>query len=82
MSRLVIVGALSIAFLRAAAGQNGALLVRTDLDCKWSVDGQPQGVLNSGDEKRLSLSAGEHKLEATPVSSYTSSGLPTCSIWP
>jgi len=67
MSRLLIFAALLVAFLRAAAGQNGALLVRTDLDCKWSVDGQPQGVLNSGDEKRLSLSAGEHKLEATPV---------------
>ena len=48
-------------------GQSGSLLVRTDLECRWSVDGEPQGVLKIGDRARLSLSLGEHHVEAVPV---------------
>jgi len=48
-------------------GQTASLLVRTDLECKWSVDGEPRGVLKTGDQVRLSLLPGEHRVEAVPV---------------
>jgi hypothetical protein len=47
--------------------QTASLLIRTDLECRWSVDGEPQGVLKTGDRVRLSLPLGEHRLEAVPM---------------
>src|ERR1700683_3005868 len=47
--------------------QTASLLVRTDLECRWSVDGESRGVLKASDQIRLNLSPGEHRLEAVPV---------------
>lgn len=57
----------AISFVQALHGQTASLLVRTDLDCRWSVDGEPRGVLKTSDQVRLSLSPGEHRVEAVPV---------------
>jgi hypothetical protein len=48
-------------------GETGSLLVRTDLECRLSVDGEYRGVLKVGDEVRLSLLPGEHRVEAIPL---------------
>lgn len=57
----------ALVFVQAASGQTASLLVRTDLECRWSVDGESKGVLSAGDGVRLSLSLGEHRIEAVPV---------------
>jgi hypothetical protein len=43
------------------------LRVRSDLECRLSIDGQPGGVLKPGDEVRLNLVPGDHQIEAVPV---------------
>jgi hypothetical protein len=48
--------------------QRATLLVRTDLDCTWSIDGKSQGPLHVGDRVSVFLGLGEHLIEATPVS--------------
>ena len=57
----------SLLLAQVLPGQSGSLLVHTDVECRWSVDGEPQGVLKTGDRARLSLSLGEHRVEAVPV---------------
>jgi hypothetical protein len=59
--------AVALYFIQALPGQTAALLVRTDLECRWSVDGEARGVLKTGDQVRLSLSPGEHQVEAVSV---------------
>jgi hypothetical protein len=56
-------------FLLAASGlaQTASVSVRTDLECRLSVDGKPQGVLKPGDELRLNVPVGEHKMGAVPA---------------
>ncbi len=49
------------------APANAQLLVHTDLNCRLIVDGKPRGELRVGDGLRLSLTPGEHHLEAVPV---------------
>jgi len=44
------------------------VLVRTDLQCRWSIDGKPQGVLSVDDRVTVSLGIGEHLMEAVPLS--------------
>jgi len=57
----------SLVLLQAAIGQTASLLVRTDLECRWSVDGESKGILSIGDGVRVSLTLGEHRIEAVPV---------------
>jgi hypothetical protein len=65
MKLLTALAALSC--VQALSGQTAYLLVRTDVECRWSVDGNPQGILKTTDQARLSLSPGEHRVEAVPV---------------
>jgi hypothetical protein len=79
----VWVGALllALAFVGYACAQQGAastesyrqaqtatLLVRTDLECNWSVDGKSKGVLRVEDRVSVPLELGEHLIEAVPLS--------------
>lgn len=52
--------------LSALAGaQAGAtLIVKTDIDCNWTLDGQAMGLLKAGDSKSLPVSSGEHLIRA------------------
>jgi hypothetical protein len=43
------------------------LLVRTDVECRLSVDGKTRGTLKTGDGIRLSLPPGGHGIEAFPL---------------
>jgi len=52
---------------RTARGEAAFLVLRTDLECRLSVDGDPKGVLKVGTEIRVSLPAGEHRVTASPV---------------
>jgi Protein of unknown function (DUF1566) len=61
----LVVAALLLA--QAAFGQTASLLVRTDLECYWSVDGEPKGTLAAGDGVSVNLPLGEHRIEAVPV---------------
>jgi hypothetical protein len=70
------VALIAFSFIQASSGQHltgetGSLLVRTDLECRLSVDGEPRGVLKVGDEVRLVLPLGEHRVEAVPLSGGT-----------
>ena len=55
-----------------AAGSKGqvpaaTLLFRTDLECRWSIDGESKGVLHLDDRVRVTLELGEHLIEAVPT---------------
>jgi hypothetical protein len=64
----VIMTALAVASsLQTVHGQAANLRVRSDLECRLSVDGQPRGVLKPGDEVRVHLVPGDHRIEAVPV---------------
>jgi hypothetical protein len=52
----------------APANPTATLLVRTDLECNWSIDGEAKGVMKTGDRVRLTLELGEHLIEAVPAS--------------
>lgn len=54
----------AVAFICAALCQGAELLVRTDVECGLSVDGVARGTLKTGQEVRLSLTPGEHRIEA------------------
>jgi hypothetical protein len=46
--------------------QSGAtLLVTTDLDCSWTLDGHPLGSLTAGGYARIPVSLGKHYIHAT-----------------
>ena len=52
--------------LSALAGaQAGAtLIVKTDMNCNWTLDGQAMGLLKAGDSRDLPVSSGEHLIRA------------------
>jgi hypothetical protein len=52
--------------LSALAGaQAGAtLVVKTDMNCNWTLDGQAMGLLKAGDSRDLPVSPGEHLIRA------------------
>jgi hypothetical protein len=52
------------AIICAALGQGAELVVRTDVECRLSVDGVARGTLKTGQEVQLSLTPGEHRIEA------------------
>ena len=53
--------------LQTARGQAASLVVRTDLECRLSIDGVANGVLKSSGELRVDLASGEHRIAAVPV---------------
>jgi hypothetical protein len=65
MVKTIFIAALIVS--GSAFGQTASLLVRTDLECRWSVDGESKGILGTGDGARVSLPWGEHRIEAVPV---------------
>ena len=48
----------------AGAQAGGSLLVKTDMDCNWKLDGQPMGLLKTGAPKSVPVSPGEHLVQA------------------
>lgn len=53
--------------LQTARGQAASLVVRTELECRLSIDGIAKGVLKSSGEIRVDLASGEHRIAAVPV---------------
>jgi hypothetical protein len=60
-------------FLSALAGaQTGpALLVTTDMDCNWKLDGQPMDPLKADHAKVVPVSLGEHLIQAATTDGVT-----------
>jgi hypothetical protein len=50
-----------------ASAQTASLVIRSDVDCRVTLDGESRGVLQTGDDLRVNLPLGEHHLEAVPV---------------
>jgi hypothetical protein len=50
---------------RLWAQAKAVLLVRTDMECKWSLDGEQKGVLKTGDRSQAEVAIGQHLIEAT-----------------
>jgi hypothetical protein len=48
----------------AGAQAGGTLLVKTDMDCNWKLDGQPMDPLKPDDSKVVPVSPGEHLIRA------------------
>lgn len=48
----------------AGAQADVKLLVTTDMDCNWKLDGQPMDPLKAGDSKVVPVSPGEHLIRA------------------
>ena len=53
--------------IQTVRGQGANLRLRSDLECRLNIDGQPRGVLKPGDEVRVNLVPGDHRVEAVPV---------------
>ena len=51
--------------LRAQSGST--MLVASDLDCNWKLDGKPQGMLKADGATSVSVSSGKHLVQATSV---------------
>jgi hypothetical protein len=64
LRRLLVAALLCAA---TAFGENAVLLVRTDVECRVTIDGESKGVLKTGDELHANLPLGEHRLEAVPI---------------
>ena len=55
-----------------AGAQAGVkLLVKTDIDCNWKLDGQPMGLLKADDSKVVPVSPGEHRIRAATTDGVT-----------
>ncbi len=48
----------------AGAQAGPTLLVKTDMDCNWKLDGQPMGLLKADAPKAVPVSSGEHLIQA------------------
>ena len=59
---LLFLGLCLSAFAGAQAGVK--LLVTTDMDCNWKLDGQPMVPLKADDHKVVPVSSGEHLVQA------------------
>jgi hypothetical protein len=55
---------IAVALVCAGLSQGAELLVRADVECRLNVDGVTRGTLKTGQEVRLSLTPGEHRIEA------------------
>jgi hypothetical protein len=59
--------ALALTCAAIAFGQTASLLIRSDVECRLVVDGESKGVLKTGNDMRVNLPLGEHRLEAVPA---------------
>jgi hypothetical protein len=55
---------LAFAAWQPGLSQGADLILRTDVECRLTVDGKTQGMLNPNQSLRLQLSADEHRIEA------------------
>jgi hypothetical protein len=63
---------LGLCFSTLAGAQASAkLLVSTDMDCNWKLDGQPMGLLKAADSKIVPVSSGEHRIRAATTDGVT-----------
>jgi hypothetical protein len=64
--------------LSALAGaQAGAkLLVSSDMDCNWKLDGQPMDPLKAGEPKVVPVSPGEHLIQAATTDGVATNRIP------
>jgi hypothetical protein len=63
-SLLLFLLGLSISTL-AGAQASAKLFVTTDMDCNWKLDGQPMDQLQADNSKVISVSPGEHVIQAS-----------------
>lgn len=55
----------------AGAQADVTLLVKSDIDCNWKLDGQPMGPLKAHDSKVVPVSPGEHRIRAATADGLT-----------
>jgi hypothetical protein len=68
LTRIAVASLIAIGCAYCARAETATLLVRTDLECRWSIDGESKGVLHVDDRVRVTLELGEHLIEAVPTS--------------
>jgi hypothetical protein len=64
LSRLILATYSTLAVSQTLPAQTANLLVRSDRDCRLTIDGESKGTLRAGDSVRVSLPLGEHRVEA------------------
>ena len=64
----------------ATAQVGTTLLVKTDMNCNWKLDGQPMGLLTDSEPKVVFVASGEHLVEATSTVGATL--LHLIRLWP
>src|ERR1051326_901526 len=47
------------------AQDKATVLIRTDLECQWKIDGESKGTLRVDDRVSIALGLGRHLIEAT-----------------
>jgi Protein of unknown function (DUF1566) len=47
--------------------RGGDVLLRSEVECRLSIDGAPRGIVKTGDGVRLNLPPGDHRIEAETV---------------
>ena len=62
---LLFLGLCLSALAEAQAGVT--LLVKTDMDCNWKLDGQPMGLLKADDSKVVPVLPGKHLIQAATI---------------
>ena len=65
--RLALAVCTALCLAPAAVAQTTPVVLQTDLECRLSVDGKHQGIVNPKPELRLTLPLREHRLEAVPL---------------
>ena len=55
----------------AAAQDSAKLLVTTDVDCNWKLDGQPMDLLKADKSKVVPVSPGDHLIQASTTDGVT-----------
>lgn len=68
LTRVAFTCVMAIFSVNCADAETAAWLFRTDLECRWSIDGESKGVLHLDDRARVTLELGEHLVEAVPTS--------------
>jgi hypothetical protein len=58
---------LALALTATGRAQDASLVIRTDRECRLTIDGQPRGVVKPGVGLPVNLSPGEHRVEAVPA---------------
>jgi hypothetical protein len=67
LSFMLVFAAVAFALPQMLAQSGATLLATTDLDCKWKLDGKPQGSLKADDSITVRVSLGKHLIQATSI---------------